>query len=82
MSCKCKFEFDGRTCNSRQKWNNDQCKFECKKKNKTMYIQKGYTWNPSICASEFEEEIEIGEYLKNCTCMKNLVDNWQSWTKF
>lgn len=47
-----------------------------------MYIQKGYTWNPSICASEFEEEIEIGEYLKNCTCMKNLVDNWQSWTKF
>lgn len=31
MSCKCKFEFDGRKCNSRQKWNNDQCKFECKK---------------------------------------------------
>ena len=26
-SCKCKSKFDGRKCNSNQKWNNDQCQW-------------------------------------------------------
>ena len=25
-SCKCKYEFDVRKCNSKQKWNNDKCR--------------------------------------------------------
>ena len=24
-SCECKCKFDGRKCNSNQKWNNDKC---------------------------------------------------------
>ena len=32
ISCECKCEFDGRKCNSKQKWNNDKRQFECKKK--------------------------------------------------
>ena len=30
-SCECKYKFDGRKCNSNQKWNNDKCECECKK---------------------------------------------------
>ena len=33
ISCECKYKFDGRKCNSNQKWNNDKCRFECKKHN-------------------------------------------------
>ena len=29
--CECKCKFDGRKCNSNQKWNNDKCWCECKK---------------------------------------------------
>ena len=25
VSCECKCKFDGRKCNSNQKWNNDKC---------------------------------------------------------
>ena len=28
--CKCKYKFDGRKCNSNQKWNNNKCRWECK----------------------------------------------------
>ena len=30
VSCKCKCKFDGRKCNSNQKWNNDKCQSEFK----------------------------------------------------
>ena len=32
VSCECKCKFDGRKCNLNQKWNNDKCQCECKKK--------------------------------------------------
>ena len=31
ISCECKCKFDGRKCNSNQKWNNDKCGCQCKK---------------------------------------------------
>ena len=40
ISWKCKFEFDGRKCNSGQKWNNDRCQFECKKTRKHYVCKK------------------------------------------
>ena len=43
MSCKYKCKFDGRKCNSDQKWNNDKCRCNCKKHNR---CEKGYIWNP------------------------------------
>ena len=33
ISCECKCKFDGRKCNSYQKWNNDKCRCDCKKHN-------------------------------------------------
>ena len=37
MSCKCKCKFDGRMCNSNQKWVNEKCR--CKWKN-IIYVKK------------------------------------------
>ena len=30
-SCKCKCRLDASLCNSKQRWNNDKCRCECKK---------------------------------------------------
>ena len=31
ISCEYKCKFDGRNCNSNQKWNNNKCWCDCKK---------------------------------------------------
>ena len=31
ISCECKCKFDGRKCNSNQKWNNNKRRFKCRK---------------------------------------------------
>ena len=49
ISCKCKGFFDGRKCNSNQKWNNDKCGCERKKHN---ISEKHYIWNPATCSTE------------------------------
>ena len=48
-SCKCKFKFDGNECKSDQRWNNDRCRCECKKRH---VIEKDYIWNPAACSCE------------------------------
>ena len=42
ISCKCKCKFDGRKCNSNQKWDNGKCWCECK----NHICGKNYIWNP------------------------------------
>ena len=46
---ECKCAFDGRKCNSDQKWNNDKCRCECKKHH---ICEKEYIWNPAPCSCE------------------------------
>ena len=48
ISCDCNCKFDSTTCNSKQKWNNEICQFECKNYCK---CKNDYSWNPStyIC---------------------------------
>ena len=55
--CKCKF--DGRKCNSNQKWNKELCWCECKNPIKHHECEEDYIWNPSIYTWE------IGRYLKS-----------------
>lgn len=55
--------------------NNDKCQCECKNPIKDYMCEKDYAYNPSICAYEYVKDHEIGEYLKNCLCMKSLVDD-------
>ena len=54
--CECKCKFNGRKCNSNQKWNNDKCWCQCKKHN---LCEKDYIWNPSTC------NCKNGKYLAN-----------------
>ena len=49
ISCKCKCDFDGRKCNSNQKWNNNNCWCECKNLKEHPRYEKDYTWNPATC---------------------------------
>ena len=37
LSCECKCKFDETKCNSRQWWNKDKCRCECKN---IMYVKK------------------------------------------
>ena len=76
-TCKCICKLTSAVCNSRQTWNEDKCRCECKEDliNK-MACDKGYIWNPSNCACECDKLCDIGQYLdyKNCVCRKSLVD--------
>ena len=76
-TCKCICRLTSAVCNSRQIWNEDKCRCECKEDliNK-MVCDKGYIWNPSNCACECDKLCNIGQYLdyKNCVCRKSLVD--------
>ena len=47
LSCECKCKFDGRKCNSNQKWNNDKYRCECKKHHT---CEKDYIWSPATCS--------------------------------
>ena len=64
-------------CNSKQIWNDDKCRCECKEDLvDNMVCDKGFSWNPSNCECEWDKSFGIGEYIdhKNCVCKKTLVD--------
>ena len=54
VSCKCKYRFNGRKCNSDKWWNNNKCWCECKKRH---VCEKDYVWNPATW------NCENGKYL-------------------
>ena len=60
ISCGCKYRFDERKCNSDQWWNNNECRFEYKKRH---VCEKKYVWKPSTYSCE------NGKYLAS------IVDN-------
>ena len=76
-TCKCICRLTLAVCNSRQIWNKDKCRCECKEDlvNK-MVCDKGCIWNPSNCACECYQSCGIGQCLdyKNCVCRNSLVD--------
>ena len=76
-TCKRVCRLTSAVCNSKQIWNEDKCRCECKEDliNK-MVCDKGYIWNPSNCACECDKLCDIGQFLdyKNCICRKSLVD--------
>ena len=46
ISCDCKWNFIGTTCNSNQKWNKETCQCECKS---YCTCKKNYSLNPCTC---------------------------------
>ena len=75
-SCECKFGLNKSVCNSKQKWNHDECQCECKELDDWSSCKDHYICNPSTCDCEFNKAFKIGEYLefKNCLCEKNLFN--------
>ena len=75
-TCKWICRLTSAVCNSRQIWNDDKCRCECKEDLvNEMVCDKRYIWNPSNCACECDKSCGIGQYLvyKSCVCGKNLV---------
>ena len=62
--------FDSEKCNSRQKWDNYKCLCEYKKPIRYRACKENYSWNPSACACECDQDFETGEFWKNCEFMK------------
>ena len=75
-TCKCICRLDKIICNSKQQWNEDKCRSECKELIDKGVCDKGYVWNPSNCECECDKSCNIGEYLdySDCKCRKKLID--------
>ena len=63
-----------KVCNSKQKWNQDECWCGCKELDDWSSCKNDYMWNPSTCDCECNKACKIDEYLniKNCSCEKRL----------
>ena len=75
-TCQCGCRLISAICNSRQIWNEDKCRSECKEDliNKIV-CDKEYIWNPGNCACECDKSCGIGQYLdcKSYVCRNSLV---------
>ena len=73
---KCICRLNEIICNSKQKWNKDKCRCECKELIDKRVCDKGYIWNPNNCECECDKYCNIGEYLdySSFKCRKKLVD--------
>ena len=65
---KCKCRVDASVCNSKQRWNNDKCRCECKELIYKGIWDKGFTWNPSSYECECDKLCNVGEYLDYESC--------------
>ena len=75
-TCRCKCRLDTSVFNNTQRWNEDKCRYECKKLIDKGSCDKWFIWNPSYCECESDKSCDVGEYLdsENCKCRKKLVD--------
>ena len=75
-ACKCICRLDKIICNSKQQWNKDKCRCECKELIDKGVYDKGFIINPSYFECECDKSCGISEYLdySNCKCRKKLMD--------
>ena len=75
-TCKCICRLDWIICNSKQRWNEDKSRCECKELIDKGVWDKGCVWNPSICECECDKSCNIDKYLdySDCKCKKKLID--------
>ena len=62
-------------CNSKQKWNHNEVRCECKELDDWGSCKNDYLWNPSTCDCECNKASKIYEYLdiKTCSCKNRLI---------
>ena len=75
-ACKCRCRLDASDCNSKHRWDNDECRCQCKELIDKEIRDKEFIWNPSNCECKCDKSCDVGEYLyyANCKCRKRLVD--------
>ena len=75
-TCKCICRLDKIICNSKQRWNEDNCRCKCKELIDKGVCDKGYVWNPSNCECEYDKSCNTSEYIdySSCKCRKKLTD--------
>ena len=76
-TCKYVCKLSIAVCNSKQIWNDDKCRCECREDLiDKIGCDKGFSWNPSYCECECDKSCGIGEYLnyKSCSCKKTIID--------
>ena len=73
-TCKCICRLNKIICNSKQRWNEDKCRCECKELIDKGVYDKGYVWNPSNCECECDKSCNISEYVDYSNCRKKLFD--------
>ena len=74
ISCDCKCNFNSTTCNSKQKWNNKTCQWECRNYCK---CKENYRWNPStgICENNKYFKIIADTTVTECDEIIIVMDN-------
>ena len=74
---KCICRLDKIICNSKQRWNEDKYRCECKELIDKGVCDKGYVWNPSNYECECDKSCGIAEYLdySDCECRKKFADS-------
>ena len=65
---KCICRLDRIIFNSKQRWNEDKCRSQCKELIDEGVCNKGFIFNPSNCECECDKSYNIGEYLDNKNC--------------
>ena len=75
-TCKSKCSLDPSVCNTKEHWNEDKCRCECKEWIDKGLCDKGFIRNPSNCECECDKSCDNSEYLdySNCKCRKKLFD--------
>ena len=64
--------------NSNQKWNHDECQYECKELDDWGSCENDYMRNLSTCDCEYNKASTTDEYLdikKNILCKKRILVN-------
>ena len=55
-TCKCKWRLDAIVCTTKQRWNEDKYRCECREElSDKERCDKGFIWNPSNCNCECDE---------------------------
>ena len=61
QSCERKCRLNEVVCNSKRKWNHDECWRECKELDDLGCCKSDYIRNPSTCDCECNKDCEINE---------------------
>ena len=75
-SCEYKWKLNESVCNSKRKWNHDQCRCECKELDDWDSCKDDYMWNSSTCNYECNKVYKIDKYLDIKNCSSKKTSNW------